>query len=116
MKKAISVILILCLSLTLLAACAPKPEKAILGTWKGQVTLLGISSDVKYTFNENGSGVMTSAIGVGIAMNYTIDETSLIVITDTPLLQKTYTYTYEFGDDTLSLTDSDGTMVLTKEA
>lgn len=116
MKKAISVILILCLSLTLLAACAPKPEKAILGTWKGQVTLLGISSDVEYTFNENGSGVMTSAIGVGIAMNYTIDETSLIVITDTPLLQKTYTYTYEFGDDTLSLTDSDGTMVLTKEA
>lgn len=114
MKKTVSVILVLCLALTLLAACAPKPEKAILGTWSGQVTLLGLSSNVEYTFNENGSGVMTSAVGVGIAMNYTIDESVLTVTTDTPLLQKTYTYTYEFGDDTLSLTDSDGTMVLTK--
>lgn len=115
MKKVISVLVILCLALTVFTACAPKPEKAIVGTWKGQVTLLGVSSNVEYTFNENGSGVMTSAIGVGIAMNYTIDETSLTVTTDTPLLQKTYTYTYAFDSDTLTLTDSDGTMTLTKE-
>ncbi len=115
MKKAISIVMILCFALTLFTACAPKPEKAIIGTWKGQVTLLGVSSNVEYTFNENGSGVMTSAIGVGIAMNYTIDETAITVTTDTPLLQKTYTYTYAFDGDTLALTDSDGTMTLTKE-
>ena len=69
MKKALSVIVILCIVLTAFAACAPKPEKAILGTWKGQVTVLGVSTNVEYTFNENGSGVMTTELGVGIAMN-----------------------------------------------
>ena len=60
MKKALSVIVILCIVLTAFSACAPKPEKAILGTWKGQVTVLGVSTNVEYTFNENGSGVMTT--------------------------------------------------------
>ena len=45
MKKALSVIVILCIVLTAFSACAPKPEKAILGTWKGQVTVLGVSTN-----------------------------------------------------------------------
>ena len=110
MKKALSVIVILCIVLTAFAACAPKPEKAILGTWKGQVTVLGVSTNVEYTFNENGSGVMTTELGVGIAMNYTI------VTTDTPLLRKSFTYTYAFDGDTLTLTDANGSMTLTKDA
>ena len=108
MKKALSVIVILCIVLTAFAACAPKPEKAILGTWKGQVTVLGVSTNVEYTFNENGSGVMTTELGVGIEMNYTI--------TDTALLQKSFTYTYAFDGDTLTLTDANGSMTLTKDA
>ena len=114
MKKALSVIVILCIVLTAFAACAPKPEKAILGTWKGQVTVLGVSTNVEYTFNENGSGVMTTELGVGIAMNYT--DTALTVTTDTPLLQKSFTYTYAFDGDTLTLTDANGSMTLTKDA
>lgn len=116
MKKALSVIVILCIVLTAFAACAPKPEKAILGTWKGQVTVLGVSTNVEYTFNENGSGVMTTELGVGIAMNYTITDTALTVTTDTPLLQKSFTYTYVFDGDTLTLTDANGSMTLTKDA
>ena len=111
MKKALSVIVILCIVLTAFAACAPKPEKAILGTWKGQVTVLGVSTNVEYTFNENGSGVMTTELGVGIAMN-----SALTVTTDTPLLQKSFTYTYAFDGDTLTLTDANGSMTLTKDA
>ena len=113
MKKALSVIIILCIVLTAFSACAPKPEKAILGTWKGQVTVLGVSTNVEYTFNENGSGVMTTELGVGIAMNYTITDTALTV---TPLLQKSFTYTYAFDGDTLTLTDANGSMTLTKDA
>ncbi len=116
MKKALSVIIILCIVLTAFAACAPKPEKAILGTWKGQVTVLGVSTNVEYTFNENGSGVMTTELGVGIAMNYTFTDTALTVTTDTPLLQKSFTYTYAFDGDTLTLTDANGSMTLTKDA
>ena len=118
MKKTLSVIVILCIVLTAFAACAPKPEKAILGTWKGQVTVLGVSTNVEYTFNENGSGIMTTdpGLGVGLAMNYTITDTALTVTTDTPLLQKSFTYTYAFDGDTLTLTDANGSMTLTKDA
>ena len=49
-------------------------------------------------------------------MNYTITDTALTVTTDTPLLQKSFTYTYAFDGDTLTLTDANGSMTLTKDA
>lgn len=116
MKKALSIIVILCVVLTAFAACAPKPEKAILGTWECKAGILGISTDLEYTFNEDGSGNMTTELGVGVAMNYIINDTSLTITTDTPLLQKSFTYTYAFDGDMLTLTDSDRTITLTKKA
>lgn len=90
-------------------------EQLIIGTWSTQTNILGVVTETEYTFNEDGTGSMSTVLGIGIATTYTIDEDKIIIITDTPTLQKTFTYTYEFVEDTLVLTDSDGSQtILTK--
>ncbi len=117
MKKIISIVMVLCMVLTLFAGCASNEDK-IIGTWKGTTTteFLSLTVDKTYTFNEDGTGTMPILeTGVNVSFTYTINEDTLTIITDTAILSQTYVYTMAFEDNTLTLTDTDGkALVLTK--
>lgn len=118
MKKVISIVMVLCLTLTLFAGCSN--EQKIVGTWKGtkETGILNTSYDVEYTFEEDGTGsmpVIQTGLNVDVSFTYTINEDTLTIVTDTAILSQTYVYTMAFEGDTLTLTDEDGkALVLTK--
>lgn len=117
MKKIISIAVIFCLLMAVMAGCASNEQK-IIGTWKGTTTteILSLTVDKTYTFNEDGTGTMPILeTGVNVSFTYTINEDTLTIITDTPILSQTYVYTMEFEDDTLTLTDDTESLVLTKQ-
>ena len=109
MKKILSVIISICLLTIIFTGCGTElVENMIIGTWSTQTKTIGVVTEIEYTFNEDGTGVMTSVLGIGIATKYMIDEDKLTIITDTPAIQKTFVYTYEFDGDNMILTESDG--------
>lgn len=115
MKKAISVLLVFACVITVFAACG-KPEKKILGTWSGESNVLGVVAEYSFTFNEDGTGKMTAALDIGVAMTYTIDGDQLNITTSVLGISNTKTYTYAFDGDKLILNDGSNQITLTKEA
>ena len=117
MKKFLCVALAFIVMAVSLAGCAALTEKAIIGTWTSQTTVLGVVAETEYTFNEDGTGSLsTGGLGIGIAMNYTINEDKLTITTNTLGVQITTEYTFELDGDSLILTDKDGSVTtLTKE-
>lgn len=118
MKKVLCSVVALCLILACLCGCRGAfYEKRIVGEWTTKTNILGsgVVTETAYTFNEDKTGSISGVLGLDIATTYTIDETSLVIVTDTALLQQTFNYTYEFDGDQLILVDADGTQtVLTK--
>ena len=115
MKKAISVVLVVLCVITVFSACA-KPEKKIIGTWNGEQSVLGVVAKYSFTFNEDGTGNMTSALDIGVAMTYTIEGDKLNITTSVLGISNTKTYTFAFEGDQLLLTEGDTTITLTKQA
>lgn len=117
MKKLLSCVILVCMLITMFTGCGSEiSEKMIVGTWTTQVKTAGVVTEHEYTFNEDGTGVMTGALGFGIAIKYVLDENTLTIITDTPAIQKTYVYIYEFDGDNMILTESNGdVLTLTQE-
>ena len=114
MKKVISCVLIVFCVLSVFASCA-KPEKKIIGTWTGETNILGVVAEYSFTFNEDGSGKMTTALDVGLAMNYTINDGKISITTSVLGISNTNEYTYEFDGDQLILNDGENRIVLTKQ-
>lgn len=108
MKKVLGIFIAVCILVVSFAGCAAISEKLIVGEWTANTSILGISTETTYVFNEDGTGSLSTVMGIEIAIDYTIDEENLIIITDTPALQKTFKYVYEFEEDNLVLTDADG--------
>lgn len=116
MKKIISMVLLLALTVCMFASCAVKPEKAIIGTWTGTKELLLVEATYTFTFNEDGTGKMsTPGIDLGVAMTYTIDGDTLTVNTTVLGITNTNTYTMAFEDDKLVLTSGEDVITLTKQ-
>ena len=116
MKKIISIALILCLSLVLLAGCGSNEDK-IVGTWKGSVNtgILNTSVNVEYTFNEDGTGsmpILKTSVGIDVNFTYTIEGDLLTIVTDASILSQTKVYAMEFEGDTLTLTDEDNDKIV----
>lgn len=115
MKKTISVALVLIMVLCALSGCAVKPEKAIIGTWTGSKDILIGTAEYSFTFNEDGTGSMsTPGISLGVEMKYTITDNNLSIVTTVLGISQTNNYTMEFTENTLVLTGDDGAIVLTK--
>lgn len=118
MKKILCSVMVLCLVFTCLCSCQGAfYEKRIVGEWTTKTNILGsgVVTETTYVFNEDKTGSVSGILGLDIATTYTIDETNLVIVTDTALLQQTFSYTYEFDGDLLILTDSEGTQTtLTK--
>ena len=115
MKKVISCVLILVCLLTVFSSCA-KPEKKIVGTWTGEQNILGVVAKYAFTFNEDGTGTMTAALDIGVAMTYTIEDDKLNITTSVLGISNTKTYTFTFEGDQLILTEDENRIVLTKES
>ena len=115
MKKAISLVLIFVLVLAAFASCG-SPEKKLIGTWKGDVEILGVTTSSEYTFNEDGTGKMTGVLGsTGVAFDYIIGEDVKLNITTKLLgVESTKTYTYTVEKNTLTLTEGETVITLTK--
>ncbi len=124
MKKVLSVVIIMCLAVSVFAGCSALTgtinESKIVGTWEGEkeTGFLGTSIDVTYTFEKDGVGTMpilNTGINVEANFSYTIEEDTLTIVTDSEYFSQTYIYTMEFDGDTLTLTDEAGdALVLTK--
>ena len=115
MKKAISLVLIFVLVLAAFASCG-SPEKKLIGTWKGDVEILGVTTSYEYTFNEDGTGKMTGVLGsTGVAFDYSIGEDGKLSVTTKLLgVESTKTYTYTVEKNTLTLTEGETVITLTK--
>ena len=113
MKKVVSCILIVCCVAALFTGCM-KPEKEIIGTWNGEASILGVVAEYSFTFNEDGTGKMTTALDIGVSMTYTITDDKLSVTTSLLGIDNTTVYSYSFGKGTLTLNDGERSIVLTK--
>lgn len=113
MKKVISVILVVLCVATLFSACA-KPEQKIIGTWNGSASLLGLEADYSFTFNEDGTGKMSTALEIGVSMTYTITDDKISITTSILGIDNTKDYGYSFDKDTLTLIDGSNAIILTK--
>ena len=91
------------------------PEKKLIGTWKGDVEVLGVTANYEYVFNEDGTGKMTGSLGAGVAFTYNVAEDGTLSIVTTLLgVESTRTYTFAVEKNTLTLTENDTVITLTK--
>lgn len=124
MKKALSIIMVMCIAIGLFAGCSSLTgainESKLIGTWEceKETGLFGTTVDLTYTFEEDGKGSMPlldSGIGVDVNFTYTVEEDILTIKVESDLLSRTDVYTMVFEDDVLTLTDDSGEVLeLTK--
>lgn len=88
------------------------PEKAIIGTWKHQKTVLGVVTETTYVFKEDGTGVKSGLLD--IAFTYTFSGEKLLITTATLGIENTEEYTYQFHLNELVLTGEKETLTLEK--
>ncbi len=110
MRKILSVSLVVVMVFMLCACMAP--EKAIVGVWKSQTTVLGVVTEVSYTFNEDGTGVLSNVLD--LAFTYSFSGDKLLITTSALGIENTEEYTYELKWDTLTLTGEKDTVELKK--
>lgn len=113
MKKIISVLLVICCVAALFSACQ-RPEKKLIGTWNGSASLLGIEAAYSFTFNEDGTGKMSTALDIGVEMTYAVTDDVISITTSILGISNTKVYSYSFGKNTLTLIDGNNAIVLTK--
>lgn len=122
MKKAKALLALLTVSVLLFSACTALLPKMIVGEWTKTNTVLGVVTETKYVFNEDGTGTMPAVLGFDIPMTYTIEEDVLEIKITTPELVEemvegisTQKYTIQINGDKLILKDGDKTVELTRK-
>lgn len=110
MRKILTGLLVFVIVISLCACVAP--EKVIVGTWKSQTTVLGIVTETKYTFNEDGTGTKSNVIDV--SFTYSFEDDKLVITTSTLGIENTDKYAFEFKGDSLTLTNDKETVNLEK--
>lgn len=103
--------LLVCMLVLSLCACAI-PQRAIVGTWKCQTTVLGVVTETRYTFNPDGTGTKSMLLDMGFT--YEFSEGKLMITSSGLSGEKTETYLYKFKGKTLILTGENTTLTLEK--
>jgi len=70
-------------------------EKAIVGTWKSQSSILGVVTETIYTFNEDGTGTKSNVLDVDFT--YAFSDEKLLITTSVLGVASTEEFSYEFG-------------------
>lgn len=112
MKKVTALLLVLVLMLCF-AGCTP--QQKIIGTWKNQTSALGVVVETSYTFNEDGTGTMSTFLLTGIAFTYTISGDVLTITSNVLGVEGTTEFQVEFEGDRLTMTANGESVTLTKE-
>ena len=107
----LAAVLSVLLILASLAACAQINKARLVGTWQGELELLGASMDTELTLNKDGTGRFSTVMDLGVALTYTLEGDALTIIPDTPIVQKALRYTVAFSDGNMLLTDETGKVV-----
>ena len=94
-----------------LVACT-SPNKAIVGTWKSQNTVLGVVTETKYVFNEGGTGTISTFLNVDFT--YAFAEDKLIITTVALGIESSDVYSFAFDGDKLTLSNDEETVILEK--
>lgn len=113
MKKITGLVLIVCL-VFIFSACSVSSidEARIEGSWTSQTKIIsGIVTETTFTFGENGMGSISTLLGINISMTYSLEDGQLVMVTDTPILKKTFIYDYEISKSEMILTDSNGEVI-----
>lgn len=110
MRKIVSFTLVIVMVFMLSACLAPKVT--IVGTWKSEETVLGVVTQTKYTFKEDGTGEISGVLTV--PFTYAFVEDKLCITTKVIGIESTDTYTYQFAGKKLTLVGEKETLVLEK--
>ena len=110
MRKVIAGLL-LCVMVFALCSCAIS-EKLIVGTWKSQTTVLGVVTETKYTFNEDGTGTKSNVLDINFT--YSFEEGKLLITTSTLGIENTEKFSYSFKGNKLVLSGDQETINLEK--
>lgn len=108
MRKTLIALLVMVMVVTLCACSAP--EKAVIGTWKSQTTILGVVTETTYTFNEDGTGTMANLVDVDFTYSFTEDK--LLITTTTLGIKNTEEYSFEIKSDEMTLIAEEDTVHL----
>ena len=110
MKKAVAVVLLVAIVLGLCACTLA--EKMILGTWKTQTKVLGLETEVSYTFKEDGTGVRSGVLDMDFT--YTMDGDRLTITTSVLGVDVDEEYTFQISGKELVLTRESETITLVR--
>ena len=110
MKKAVAVVLLVAIVLGLCACTLA--EKMILGTWKTQTKVLGLETEVSYTFKEDGTGVRSGVLDLDFT--YTMDGDRLTITTSVLGVDMDEEYTFQISGKELVLTRESETITLVR--
>ena len=110
MKKAVAVVLLVAIVLGLCACTLA--EKMILGTWKIKTKLLGVVTEVSYTFKEDGTGVRSGVLDMDFT--YTMDGDRLTITTSVLGVDMDEEYTFQISGKELVLTRESETFTLVR--
>lgn len=110
MKKAVAVVLLVAIVLGLCACTLA--EKMILGTWKTQNKVLGLETEVSYTFKEDGTGVRSGVLDMDFT--YTMDGDRLTITTSVLGVDMDEEYTFQISGKELVLTRESETITLVR--
>lgn len=110
MRKILALFLVLTMALGFVS-CAT-PEQSIVGEWKCQESILGVVTETKYTFNEDGTGTKSAVVDVDFTYSFTEDK--LIITTSVLGVESKDEYFFKFSGKKLELTGKDKTINLEK--
>ena len=96
-----------------LVSCLGKAR--LIGTWTNSASVLGVNVETSYTFRSDGTGSMSTALGVDISFTYEVSGGKLFITTNVFGADSTTEYTYSIKGSTLYLTSGGETTKLTKQ-
>lgn len=114
LKRLAAIACVLCLVVTMFAACSASPQKKLIGTWKDSTGLTG------YVFNDNNvCKVFLGTSSLGLDGSYTVDKRDdgnyyITIKYSAPIIgDTTLQYMFTVEGDTLTLTSLDNSATST---
>lgn len=110
--RTIALTLAAILMLAFLSGCSDAGK--FVGSWEHTETAFGVSVTTTYTFEKDGTGKLSTMLGISADYTYKVEGGKLTLVTTVLGSSSTTVYTYKFSGDTLTITDDSGDTVLTK--
>ena len=106
-------ILSVCAAILLLVCVSCSSARSLVGTWSSETTLLGVSTETRYTFRSDGTGTVANV--VNLDFTYKTSGDTLYVTTSVLGVETTQKYTFSIEGSTLTLNGDYETISLIKQ-